>query len=320
MQGLIEHRDIFLDYPFGMVMPNRYWFAAGAVGYRFGFNGKEGVDEIKGDNNSLDFGARIYDPRLGIFMSIDPRTKDYAWQTPYAYFSNSPINSIDFNGEGEGEESEPRMAQANPGPNRLKLPWAIARLFNPVWYGAGGKSRMQNYLCGCNISCDLYARDRKPMGINYTVTNVTTYKINSRIVTTGGQGPTWNQQTSQTIQLIPGTNYQIIYDHQNAPDQTLVMDNNGNQIGNSGMVVGTGTIPVTGVPSITITVNPGPILPTVYSYRVIAMPQEVIRREVKKLLGVIPFNWHREKERFNQGKNYSKDKDVKKRTINLNGN
>ena len=48
-------------YPFGMTMPGRKT----AEGYRFGFNGMENDDELKGQGNSLDFGARIYDQRTG---------------------------------------------------------------------------------------------------------------------------------------------------------------------------------------------------------------------------------------------------------------
>jgi len=33
------------------------------LGYRYGFNGHEKDDEIKGSGNSLNFGARILDPR-----------------------------------------------------------------------------------------------------------------------------------------------------------------------------------------------------------------------------------------------------------------
>ena len=42
-----------------------------AVSYRFGFNGKENDNEVKGAGNSVDFGARIYDSRLGRWMSVD---------------------------------------------------------------------------------------------------------------------------------------------------------------------------------------------------------------------------------------------------------
>jgi len=101
MQGLIEHRDIFLDYPFGMVMPGRSWTAASADGYRFGFNGKERDDDVKGNNNSLDYGARIYDSRVGRWLSLDPLYNQYPWNSPYISFSNNPISRIDPTGLGD---------------------------------------------------------------------------------------------------------------------------------------------------------------------------------------------------------------------------
>lgn len=76
-----------------------------AKDYRFGFNGMEKDNEMKGMGNSLNLGARIYDSRLGRFFSIDPRIKEYSWQSPYSYYKNTPISMIDFNGEG-GEDSQ----------------------------------------------------------------------------------------------------------------------------------------------------------------------------------------------------------------------
>lgn len=35
--------------------------------YRFGFNGQEKDDETSGNGNSIDFEARIYDDRMGIY-------------------------------------------------------------------------------------------------------------------------------------------------------------------------------------------------------------------------------------------------------------
>jgi RHS repeat-associated protein len=40
--------------------------------YRYGFNGKENVNEVEEVGNNIDFKARIYDTRLGKFVSIDP--------------------------------------------------------------------------------------------------------------------------------------------------------------------------------------------------------------------------------------------------------
>jgi RHS repeat-associated protein len=88
-------------YPFGMGMPGRTYSAT--TGYRYGFNGKENDDEIKGEGDQQDYGMRIYDPRLGKFLSVDPLTKSYPMLTPYQFASNKPINSIDLDG-GESKE------------------------------------------------------------------------------------------------------------------------------------------------------------------------------------------------------------------------
>jgi RHS repeat-associated protein len=84
-------------YPFGMLMPGRQ-YAVGSYDYRYGFNGKEGDDEVKGDDNQQDYGMRIYDPRVGRFLSVDPITKQYPELTPYQFASNTPIQAIDLDG------------------------------------------------------------------------------------------------------------------------------------------------------------------------------------------------------------------------------
>jgi RHS repeat-associated protein len=83
-------------YPFGMLMQGR--LITSFYNYYFGFNGKEKDDEAKGSNNQVDYGARIYDPRVGRFLSVDPIQRKYAELTPYQYASNSPITFIDQDG------------------------------------------------------------------------------------------------------------------------------------------------------------------------------------------------------------------------------
>jgi len=74
------------------------------AGYKYGFNGYERDDELKGSGNSYDFGARMYDPRIAKFLSTDPREKDYPYWSPYLFAANNPIRFIDVNGEGPGDK------------------------------------------------------------------------------------------------------------------------------------------------------------------------------------------------------------------------
>lgn len=88
-------------YPFGSPMPGRQ-FNNGS--YRYGFNGKENDNEVKGTGNQQDYGMRIYDPRLGRFLSVDPLTQVYPFYSPYQFAGNKPIKYIDVDGLEEGEK------------------------------------------------------------------------------------------------------------------------------------------------------------------------------------------------------------------------
>ncbi len=83
-------------HPFGMLTPGRNWSAGSE--YRFGFNGKESDSETSGEGNIYDYGFRIYNPRLGKFLSVDPLTQSYPWYTPYQFAGNKPIAAIDLDG------------------------------------------------------------------------------------------------------------------------------------------------------------------------------------------------------------------------------
>jgi RHS repeat-associated protein len=78
-----------------MVMPQR---SITSGSYRYGFNGKENDNDVKGTGNQQDYGMRIYDPRIGRFLSVDPITAKYPELTPYQFASNRPIDGIDLDG------------------------------------------------------------------------------------------------------------------------------------------------------------------------------------------------------------------------------
>jgi RHS repeat-associated protein len=82
-------------YAFGMVS------RIAGTSYRYGFNGKETDNEVKGFQNQQDYGMRIYDPRIGRFLSVDPLARNYPEYSSYQYAGNSPIANVDLDGAEE---------------------------------------------------------------------------------------------------------------------------------------------------------------------------------------------------------------------------
>ncbi len=76
-------------------MPNRH---ESSDKYRYGFQGQEKDDEIKGEGNSINYKFRMHDPRVGRFFAVDPLTKEYPHYTPYSFSGNKVINSVEREG------------------------------------------------------------------------------------------------------------------------------------------------------------------------------------------------------------------------------
>jgi len=92
--------------------------------YRYGFNGQEKDDEIKGSGNHLSFGDYGYDTRLGRRWQIAPMTPKYPHLSPYATFNNSPIVVYDPDGyEGIVVSGQP----GNHGNNQHFLANGLAK-------------------------------------------------------------------------------------------------------------------------------------------------------------------------------------------------
>jgi RHS repeat-associated protein len=62
-------------------------------------------DEVKGSGNSYDFGSRLYDSRLGRWLSVDKAFFGYPNQSTYSFCINNPIKFIDANGEWVVDEN-----------------------------------------------------------------------------------------------------------------------------------------------------------------------------------------------------------------------
>jgi len=82
-------------YPFGMMQPGR---TMSTGKYRYGFNGKERDDEVKGDGANIDFGSRMYDSRIARWLSVDAHANKYPQLSPYAYVNNDPVVNQEVDG------------------------------------------------------------------------------------------------------------------------------------------------------------------------------------------------------------------------------
>jgi len=78
-------------------MPKRNY--PGNAGSSRGFNGMMKDDEIHGNDNSYDFGARLLDSRTGRWSAVDPLQTAYAAHSPYEFVGSNPVFFIDPDGK-----------------------------------------------------------------------------------------------------------------------------------------------------------------------------------------------------------------------------
>ncbi len=60
----------------------------------FKFNGKEQDPET----GMYYYGARYYDPKMSLFVSVDPLAEQFQGWSPYNYTMNNPLNLVDPTG------------------------------------------------------------------------------------------------------------------------------------------------------------------------------------------------------------------------------
>ena len=79
-----------------------------------GYTGQEALDAVQLD----DYNARLYDPRLGRFLSVDPligHPKSTQGINPYSYVENDPLNKVDPTGRPTAPAAaRPRHARPRP--------------------------------------------------------------------------------------------------------------------------------------------------------------------------------------------------------------
>jgi uncharacterized protein (TIGR02594 family) len=110
-------------YPFGMMQEGRQF--VGGMGYRWGFQSQEVDKEVGGPGNTMSYSFRIYDSRICRFLSVDPLTRSYPYNSTYAFSENRVLDGIEL----EGLEWQPVNKYGNAvAPNS-------ADISNYVWIG-----------------------------------------------------------------------------------------------------------------------------------------------------------------------------------------
>jgi RHS repeat-associated protein len=106
------------------------------------YNGKELQDET----DWYDYGARMYDPAIGRFPSLDPLADKFHWVSPYNYAENSPISNVDWWGlqkvffqkalkKSEGFQKVYNIQRQTSGGKEFTKALKNQSKYNVVYYG-----------------------------------------------------------------------------------------------------------------------------------------------------------------------------------------
>ena len=71
----------------------------------YGYTGHEHIDEF----GLINMNARIYDSKIGMFISVDPQAGSYPGTYPYTYCGGDPMNRVDPTGEDYWSTSDPNV-------------------------------------------------------------------------------------------------------------------------------------------------------------------------------------------------------------------
>jgi hypothetical protein len=145
--------------------------------YRFGFNGHENDNELKGRGNHLGFGDYGYDSRLGRRLNIEPYIHKFPAHSSYSTHFNNPIYFTDE--DGNQPLAGPSRWHRIPGTKRVENDGSITYLiYDHItkkywWINQNGND--YKYYTRKTIPANILNREVKP-GWHYFPPNKDSYE------------------------------------------------------------------------------------------------------------------------------------------------
>lgn len=173
-------------YPYGMLLPERH---ASDESYRYGFQGQEKDDELKGEGNSLNYTFRMHDPRLGKFLSLDPLSDSYPHNSPYAFSENRVIDGIELEGAEYLSDKKAKV--------KFYFGYAMIRLegFKPIVRNSFNK----HYASGITMT---YTKDEMGVKPNLAISEEAIMKLRVATPKKSGVGLMSNSSYNKPIEVV----------------------------------------------------------------------------------------------------------------------
>ncbi|MCR4773311.1 MAG: RHS repeat-associated core domain-containing protein [Prevotella sp.] len=169
-KGQVEQVNHY--YPFGGVITN---ISTNPFLQKYKYNGKE-LDRTHG-LDWYDYGARMYDPVLAMWTSVDPLAEKYRNLDSYLYCANNPVNAIDPDGrdihiiyKDNKNQYQEYIFKGYRGKKSIAYPSNnfvrdFINAYNYNTKNGGGKKMM---LAATNSKYDIYLYDGNDKAIDYT--------------------------------------------------------------------------------------------------------------------------------------------------------
>jgi RHS repeat-associated protein len=138
-----------------MLVPNRHY---STPAYRYGFQGQEKDDELKGEGNSLNYTFRMHDPRVGRFFAVDPKEDEYPWNSPFAFSENRVMDAIELEGAEHLNVNVYRVFKNSGGKYEALKQMSYTQRNIGTWSGTKSQNQFNIYDAKCMVSA-IYTGD-----------------------------------------------------------------------------------------------------------------------------------------------------------------